>query len=189
VGGAEWRYVYDPENRLREVWRGAERVATFRYDADGNRVLREVGEVRTVVVDDGDEVRGRVVRKAYQLGGEAVAVREGSAVYAVVGDHLGSVTVLAQGGSVAGATRYLPYGAIRWESGLFPTDRRFTGQRWEASLGLYDYRARFYDPLLGRFLRPKPMGCATWDGLVSAYLNVHAIPETIGQNRAESLLN
>ena len=47
VGGVTWRYVYDPENRLREVWRGAERVATFRYDADGNRVLREVGEVRT----------------------------------------------------------------------------------------------------------------------------------------------
>jgi len=86
-----------------------------------------------------------------------VAVREGSAVYATVGDHLGSVTVLAQGGSVAGATRYLPYGAIRFETGLFPTDRRFTGQRWEPGLGLYDYRARFYDPALGRFLQPDPI--------------------------------
>ena len=38
-----------------------------------------------------------------------------------------------------------------------PTDRRFTGQRWEASLGLYDYRARFYDPALGRFLQPDPL--------------------------------
>jgi RHS repeat-associated protein len=98
-----------------------------------------------------------VVRKVYRLGGETVAVREGSTVYAAVGDHLGSVTVLAQGGSVAGATRYLPYGAIRWESGLWSTDRRFTGQRWEASLGLYDYRARFYDPALGRFLQPDPL--------------------------------
>jgi RHS repeat-associated protein len=43
------------------------------------------------------------------------------------------------------------------ESGLFPTDRRFTGQRWEASLGLYDYKARFYDPTLGRFLQPDPI--------------------------------
>jgi RHS repeat-associated protein len=157
VGGAEWRYVYDPENRLVEAWRGAERVASFRYDPEGNRVVREVGGLRTVVVDEGYEVRGGVVRKVYWLGGETVAVREGSAVYAVVGDHLGSVTALAQGGSIAGATRYLPYGAIRWETGLFLTDRRFTGQRWEGALGLYDYRARFYDPTLGRFLQPDPI--------------------------------
>jgi RHS repeat-associated protein len=108
-------------------------------------------------VDEGDEVRGGVVRKVYRLGSERVAVREGSAVYAAVGDHLGSVTVLAQGGSPAGVTRYLPYGAIRLETGLSPTDRRYTGQRWEASLGLYDYRARFYDPALGRFLQPDPI--------------------------------
>jgi RHS repeat-associated protein len=91
----------------------------------------------------------------YQLGIEAA--QEGSAVYVAVGDHLGSLTVLAQGGSPAGVTRYLPYGAIRLETGLFPTDRRFTGQRWEANLGLYDYRARFYDPALGRFLQPDPI--------------------------------
>jgi len=154
VGGVEWGYVYDPENRLKEVWRGSERVAFFRYDGEGNRVVREVGGIRTVGVDEGYELRNGGVRKVYRLGGERVAVREGSTVYAAVGDHLGSVTVLAQGGSVAGATRYLPYGAIRWESGLWSTDRRFTGQRWEASLGLYDYRARFYDPALGRFLQP-----------------------------------
>jgi hypothetical protein len=80
-------------------------------------------------VDERDEVRGGVVRKVYRLGGERVAVREGSAVYATVGDHLGSVTVLAQGGSPTGVTRYLPYGAIRLETGVWPTDRRFTGQR------------------------------------------------------------
>ena len=133
--GVTWRYVYDAENRLKEVWRGAERVAAYRYDAEGERVVREVGGVRTVVVDEGDEVRGGVVRKVYRLGGERVAVREADAVDAAVGDHLGSVTVLAQGGSVVGATRYLPYGAIRGETGLFPTDRRFTGQRWEAPSG------------------------------------------------------
>ncbi len=38
---------------------------------------------------------------------------------------------------------------------LHPT--RFTGQRWEGALGLYDYNARFYDPQLGRFLQPDPL--------------------------------
>jgi len=44
-----------------------------------------------------------------------------------------------------------------WSGGGRPIHRRFTGQRWEASLGLYDYRARFYDPALGRFLQPDPL--------------------------------
>ena len=42
---------------------------------------------------------------------------------------------------------------MRWSSGTLPTDRRFTGQREETGLGLYDYAARRYDPLLGRFIQ------------------------------------
>jgi RHS repeat-associated protein len=47
---------------------------------------------------------------------------------------------------------YLPFGGTRWESGATPTDFQFTGQRQEAGFGLYDYHARYYDPLLGRFV-------------------------------------
>jgi RHS repeat-associated protein len=31
--------------------------------------------------------------------------------------------------------------------------RQYTGQRWEAGIGLYDYNARYYDPVLGRFVQ------------------------------------
>ncbi|MDH7475811.1 MAG: RHS repeat-associated core domain-containing protein, partial [Anaerolineae bacterium] len=37
--------------------------------------------------------------------------------------------------------------------GSTPTDYGFTGQRWEASLGLMHYGARFYSPWLGRFVQ------------------------------------
>jgi len=46
---------------------------------------------------------------------------------------------------------YYPYGEARY--GTAPTDFRFTGQRHEAGLGLYDYGARYYDPALGRFIQ------------------------------------
>jgi RHS repeat-associated protein len=41
--------------------------------------------------------------------------------------------------------------------GLFPTHRRFIGQRWVAALGLYETSLAFYDPALGRFLQSDPL--------------------------------
>ncbi|MGC9025771.1 MAG: RHS repeat-associated core domain-containing protein, partial [Chloroflexia bacterium] len=38
--------------------------------------------------------------------------------------------------------------------GTTPTTYRYTGQRWEAGIGLYFYNARYYDPALGRFIQP-----------------------------------
>jgi len=54
-------------------------------------------------------------------------------------------------GAKVSEMRYLPYGGTR--SGSMPTDRQYTGQRHESSLGFYDYVARQYDPALGRFLQ------------------------------------
>jgi RHS repeat-associated protein len=67
--------------------------------------------------------------------------------------HLGSTSVtLDANGNKIGEMKYYPFGETR--SGTAPTDRRFTGQRQEdSSLGsLYDFNARFYSPVLGRFL-------------------------------------
>jgi RHS repeat-associated protein len=47
---------------------------------------------------------------------------------------------------------YYPYGETRYAAGTLPTDFGFTGQRNDATIGLYDYHARWYDPALGRFI-------------------------------------
>ncbi len=47
--------------------------------------------------------------------------------------------------------RHYPFGGERWSSGSDLSDFDFTGQRAD-SFGLLDYRARFYDPLIGRFI-------------------------------------
>lgn len=36
----------------------------------------------------------------------------------------------------------------------------FTGRRWDTESGLYDYRARMYNPALGRFMQTDPIGYA-----------------------------
>jgi RHS repeat-associated protein len=49
----------------------------------------------------------------------------------------------------------VPYGEERWTGDSSqPTDFTFTGQRNEAGFGLMDYNARYYSPVLGRFVSP-----------------------------------
>ncbi|MFZ5919191.1 MAG: RHS repeat-associated core domain-containing protein [Chloroflexota bacterium] len=52
---------------------------------------------------------------------------------------------------------YYPYGETRYTAGELPTDFHFTGQRNDATIGLYDYHARWYDPTTGRFLTRDPV--------------------------------
>ena len=82
-------------------------------------------------------------------------MRDGSTLYYVLKDHLGSASVLtnASGGIVTGAdTRYYPFGEARFSTSSMITDKLFTGQRQIAELGIYHYGARFYSPKVGRFL-------------------------------------
>jgi len=55
-------------------------------------------------------------------------------------------------GTKVSELRYLPFGETRWAWGVMPTDRRYTGQRELAGVGLYDYNARMYWPAAGRFV-------------------------------------
>ena len=59
---------------------------------------------------------------------------------------------------------------------LTPTDRFFTNQRLESNIGLYDYRARFYDPWVGGFIQPDsivpdPFEPAAWNRYGYVYGN------------------
>ena len=73
-------------------------------------------------------------------------------------DGLGSTSQLTNSaGTVTDRYAYDAFGAMRSQSGTTANDWRFTGQQqdYNANRGLYDLRARFYDPSLGRFLRQR----------------------------------
>ena len=76
--------------------------------------------------------------------------------------RLGSTAITTNSSGVkSGEVRYYPWGTERYTSGTTltafgastPTTYKFTGQRYESSIGLYFYNSRWYDPSAGRFLQ------------------------------------
>ena len=134
---------------LRHALSGSQGNLVKQIKPDNTRTLY-VGGIYEVNKDSGGSVTG--TKTYYPAVG---AMRDGSTLYYVLKDHLGSASVLtnASGGIVAGAdTRYYPFGEARFSTSSMVTDKLFTGQRQIAELGIYQYGARFYSPKLGRFL-------------------------------------
>jgi RHS repeat-associated protein len=79
-------------------------------------------------------------------------------------DALGSVVAQSDSsGDASPATPYGydPYGAPDTTNGFGGPPLKYTGQMSLSSLNLYDYKARDYDPNLGRFLQTDPAGYAS----------------------------
>ncbi|GEM_PF-4377897 len=74
-------------------------------------------------------------------------------------DHLRSVTSLVESlGSAQATMQYGPFGELITETGSDNGNRlHYTGRELDES-GLYYYRARYYDPEVGRFLTEDPLG-------------------------------
>ncbi|MEM6555043.1 MAG: RHS repeat-associated core domain-containing protein [Pseudomonadota bacterium] len=157
---------HDSENRLTGIGTGM----TYSYDADGRRTAKTDGTGITQYVHAGDmeiaEYSGSTVLHRY-VPGHSVDQRvawvnvSASETHYYHANRQGSVQAVVN--SVTGAITdqyvYTPFGV---ESPIDTTGNpfRYTGRRLDPESGLYYYRARYYDPTLGRFLQTDPIGYA-----------------------------
>ncbi len=92
----------------------------------------------------------------YMLGSMLVGESTGSGTNMFLTDALGSVietiSATANTTTVQGNQVYSPYGSSRYQQGSMGTTKGFTGQYNDAVTGLDYYNARYYDPVVGRFL-------------------------------------
>ena len=87
-----------------------------------------------------------------------LAFRRGGTLHWLGSDHLGStLRVLDSSFTALDGMRYKPYGEDRDTGSSLNTDRKFTGQTEDESIGLYWYQSRAYDPEIGRFVSPDPI--------------------------------
>ena len=76
-------------------------------------------------------------------------------------------------------------------AGTTPTTYRYTGQRSEATIGLYYYGARWYDPALGRFIEadtivPEPGNPKALDRYAYVYNNPLRYADPTGHGYCDS---
>jgi RHS repeat-associated protein len=172
TGDATRTYEWDAENRLTAVKQGATTVASFAYDGAGRRVQRIAGGVTTTYIHDADGVieerRSPGTALRYVRGPDIDqhwATRDGMGVDTYfLADHLGTIVQTTNTAGVVTLMRdYDPYGNPL--AGSAHSGYAFTGRDWDSETGLYYYRARYYDPKVGRFIsedpfsaRPNPYG-------------------------------
>jgi RHS repeat-associated protein len=73
-------------------------------------------------------------------------------------DQVNSVSAVSgHNGTTLQSTTYSAFGSTRATTGTSPNWLKYTG-REDDGTGLYYYRARYYDPVLGRFVSEDPMG-------------------------------
>ena len=192
--GEVTEYEYDQRNRLvRATVKSAGGVilqaSEFTYDVFDRRIATTVdadgqgplAPETTYSVYDGEHVWvdyvdvGQVI--ARYLFGESVdelvarwRPAGGTAWYLT--DHLGSVRdIIDAAGAIINHLEYDSFGNVIRETNPLAGDRfKFTGREWDAALGFYYYRARFYDPRLGRFVSQDPIGFDAGDSNLYRYV-------------------
>jgi RHS repeat-associated protein len=162
-GSDTWTYEWDAEDQLKRVLKNGVEQARFAYDPLGRRVEKVAAGVTTSYTYDGDdilrEISGATTVK-YIHGpeiDEPLAHEDGAGALSYFhADGLGSIIKTTNSaGAVTTTRRYDAYG--KFELGA-ANGYAFTGREWDSETGLYYYRARYYDPTLGRFIGEDPSG-------------------------------
>jgi len=73
-------------------------------------------------------------------------------------DGLGSVTTLSSAaGSLANTYVFDSFGKLNSSTGSLVNPFRYTAREFDQETGIYEYRARYYDPQTGRFISEDPV--------------------------------
>ncbi len=168
TGAVPTDYRYDHENRLVELQFADSTRVSYSYYPNGQLYTRtdRVGNTTRYLYDganlllETDATGNPLARYTQGVALDSwLGVERNGAVHTYLRDGLNSVVGVADAsGSLVAAYRYDAFGNLLAQTGALQDPVRYTGRYWDADAALYQYRARWYDPTIGRFTSRDPLG-------------------------------
>lgn len=168
----EISYGYDALNRLVSVTKG-EKVTRYKYDSFNRRIEKDgvkyiyQGQNEIGAVENGEVVEFRLLGLGVKAEiGSAVGLELCGKAYTPVHDHQGNVACLMEGDRVIETYRYSAFG----EKKVYDVEgdevvETVVGNPWgyaskrrDQETGLIYFGMRYYDPEIGRWITPDPLG-------------------------------
>ena len=197
-------FAYDYRNRLIRSSKGDDAV-TFTYDIFGRQTSRTdlSGTYHFFYARD-QKIEERnasgQVTKHYVWGNGIdellrLDIYNGSSLtpYYIHTDAIGSTTAITDSsGNIVERVSYDVYGAPTFTDALGQTLKKstirnttlFQGREYDYDLALYNYRARYFDPTMGRFLQTDPLG---YQDSMNLYQGMNMNPVNFGDPWGEKL--
>ncbi|MEV6304350.1 polymorphic toxin-type HINT domain-containing protein [Actinoplanes sp. NPDC051861] len=181
-------FTWDDEGRVSAATTNGT-SSSYVYDADGERLIRTEGTVKTLYLDNTEvqlnTTTGVVsATRYYEFDGRTVAMRQsGGPVRALLVDNNGSPIWSADFTTTSDLKRrrYYPFGAERtgFTPVVWPGERGYVGGVKDAATGLTHLGAREYDPATGRFLSVDPIMRPTAPATFNPYVYSQNSPITL----------
>jgi RHS repeat-associated protein len=181
-GGVTTTYEFDSFGTLARV-QGAGTAVDYITDPLGRRVAKYVNSTFSEGFLYFDGIRpvaqlsapGVVAATFVYASGRHVPdyIIKGSQTYRVFSDHLGSprLVVNSATGAVAQRIDYDEFGNITYETGIGFQPFGFAGGLRDTDTGLVHFGRRDYDPAIGRWISRDPIGFASGDVNLYAYVS------------------
>jgi RHS repeat-associated protein len=138
--------------------------ADYIYNSSGQRVKKTNSAAKIFHYDQSGQLiaetdaTGTMLKAYVWLHGQPLAqITPDGSIYYYHNDHLGTPQRMTdQTVTVVWAADYLPFGQADVNVGTVENNLRFAGQYFDQETGLHYNYWRYYDPKLGRYLRPDP---------------------------------
>jgi RHS repeat-associated protein len=188
TGKGSSSFAYDLADNLVSATVGGT-TTSYGYDGNGNRLTSSTGGSTVNYLWDENSLNGlpQLARESngsgslirrYLTDAEGISTMQTAAgSFYYLHDQQTSIAKLVDGsGNIEWSYSYEPFGTAKSAAKVDPSAPdnpvQFDGQYLDTASGLYDLRARQYDPSDGRFLSIDPLEPAITDPYVSAYAYV-----------------